>query len=143
MAQKVMALMEGIRAWSASPLGPAAHPGARSGAHLGARVGRMMLQVALTVALGVAFVVLVAGAALAQTGGGGGFDPKGMALGFAEVVGWVVLAIGIIVAAKALWNESLVRAVVAIFGAGLFCFVALNVEKLQGLGEWAWSLTGL
>jgi hypothetical protein len=96
--------------------------------------------VAIAVALG---VIMFSGAALAQNGGGGGFDPKGMALGFAEVVGWIVLAIGIIVAAKALWNESLVRAVVAIFGAGLFCFIALNVEKLQGLGEWAWSMTGL
>jgi hypothetical protein len=132
MARKLMALAAGLRAWAAATMGFTARPGAR--------VGRLVVQVALTVALG---VTLFAGVALAQTGGGGGFDPKGMALGFAEVVGWIVLAIGIIVAAKALWNESLVRAVVAIFGAGMFCFVALNVEKLQGLGEWVWSLTGL
>lgn len=133
MAQKVVELMERSRPSTEVLAGRPLVLAAR-------RAGSLITRVALTVALG---VVLFAGAALAQTGGGGGFDPKGMALGFAEVVGWIVLAIGIIVAAKALWNESLVRAVVAIFGAGLFCFVALNVEKLQGLGEWAWSLTGL
>lgn len=127
---------------AATPARPAARAVAAGRPKAASPAGRLFVRVALLAIFGALATALSAGAALAQSGGGG-FDPNALSTNLIGYVGGFVLLIGVIVLAKCLWNNQTVPGIVAFLVCGLFAAVCQGPEVMTSAGSWLLEQAGL
>lgn len=107
-----------------------------------APAGRLFLRLALVACVAALATALSAGAAMAQTGGGG-FDPNALTSNLSSIAAGFILLIGIFGLGTCLYNRQTTAGIAVFVVCGIFAAVANNPDVMTSVGNWVFEQGGL